>query len=625
MGFRFAFGILALTWALARATFAAQAAPVASTTCANTPSYSTCEMVFELSPQDAGAHPNPYTSVELTVTFRSPRQHSYALPGYWDGANRMVVRFSPVEPGNWDYLVTSNIAAWNNQRGNFSAAQSDSKGFIHPAALHHWTYTEKANGLDQGHLWMGVSEPRYAYLDEAASRAVADARATQKFTHFRVSLYGAAADPAIFRGPDVPNTAFFQALDQRIRYLNQKGMIADIVLSHRPADVLKYLANPDSRRRFVRYVVGRYAAFNVTWQAVDQFEGDPDGRALLKEMGTVLKQADPYQHPRTAGALLTSAPLLDDHWMDFVSYGTADDNIGAVEHQLYPVPFVNGNFGREDSGAGKQGPNDVDAATFRHRLWNATMNGQYVTYANTGSGQQYLDSPGAKAMSVWFDVMSATRHWEMEPFFDIDNGRAIALEDSDYLVYIEKPGPIELVVERHAYDILWINPANGETTRKKWTGDHFTSEPPDRSHDWLLRVVRLSRIESMGKSYKLESRQDGDGNFLPIALQEIEANTAKVPFIIEQPTGDLPLSAPVKYSAKITKDSRGTRSVRWLWVGDVAADGQGFRVLATAQSGTFQLPPDIATQFPAIMHLRLYGMNANGKVYEVDSGCGIVK
>src|ERR1035438_6584702 len=172
------------------------------------------------------------------------------------------------------------------------------------------------------------------------------------------------------------------------------------------------------------------------------------------------------------------------------------------------------------------------------------MDGQYVTYANTGSGTPYLDSPGAKAMSVWFDILSSTRHWEMEPYFDIDNGRGLALEDSDYLVYIEKPGPIELIVEHHSYDILWINPANGETVRKKWSGDHFTSEPPDRSHDWLLRVVRLSRIESMNKSYKLESREDHDGNFAPIAIQEIEANTAKVPFAIEQPSGDLPFAAP---------------------------------------------------------------------------------
>src|ERR1035437_9339607 len=599
MGFRLAFGILGI----ASLALRAQTAAPAESPCANTPSYTTCELVFELTDQEASAHPNPYATVELTVEFRSPRAHSYALAGFWDGGRRLRVRFSPTEAGQWDYLVTSNIEGWNGQKGNFTTAASDSRGFIRPGALHHWEYTEKANGLDQPHLWMGVSESRMAFVDDAAFRAMADGRASQNFTHVRIPLVGIGSDPALFQGRDVPNLAFFQQLDQRVRYLNQKGILADLSLARSPAALATAFPSPEQRRRFARYVAGRYAAMNVTWQAAERFEDDLDGRAVLKDFGAALKQADPYQHPRTAGAKTTSAPLLDDGWMDFAAYGTSDDTVQAVEHQLYPVPFVNLNFGREDSGAGKSGANDMDAATLRHRLWNATMNGQYPTYANTGSGAQYLNSPGAKAMSVWFEVMSGTRHWELEPYFDIDNGRALALEDVEYLVYIEKPGPIELIVERHSYDVFWINPADGESIRKKFSGDHFTTEPPDKLHDWILHVVRLSHMESMNKSYKFESRE------VPIGMQEVEANTSKVPFAIEAPAGDLSVTKPVEFAAKLTKESRATRSMRWLWLGDVAADGQGFRVLATGQKGTFAIPPDLAKNYPAVMHLRLYGMN----------------
>ena len=51
------------------------------------------------------------------------------------------------------------------------------------------------------------------------------------------------------------------------------------------------------------------------------------------------------------------------------------------------------------------------------------MDGQYVTYAGSG--------PGAKQMTVWFDFMSDTRHWELEPYFDVDGGThvAVVLED----------------------------------------------------------------------------------------------------------------------------------------------------------------------------------------------------
>jgi hypothetical protein len=184
-----------------------------------------------------------------------------------------------------------------------------------------------------------------------------------------------------------------------VRYLNQKGMTADLILAGGAGLLTKTFPSWEQRRRFIRYLVGRYGAMNVTWQGVDRFEDYPDGRALLKEIGGLLKQLDPYQHPRTTGARVTSAPLLDDGWMNFAAYGTADDQVGAIEHQLYAVPFVNLDFGREDSGAGKRDPNDVDTAAFRKRMWNAAMNGQAVTYANTGSGAQlYLGTVAASEL-----------------------------------------------------------------------------------------------------------------------------------------------------------------------------------------------------------------------------------
>src|ERR1035441_3386232 len=93
----------------------------AQSTCNNTPAYSPCEMVFELGEKDAAANPHPYVSVDLRVEFRSPRRRTYALPGYWDGGRRMLIRFSPTEAGEWNYLVTSNIAERNQKTGTLTA------------------------------------------------------------------------------------------------------------------------------------------------------------------------------------------------------------------------------------------------------------------------------------------------------------------------------------------------------------------------------------------------------------------------------------------------------------------------------------------------------------------------
>jgi len=343
---------------------------------------------------------------------------------------------------------------------------------------------------------------------------------------------------------------------------------------------------------------------HITWHGVEHFEDTLDARALLKEIGSILKELDPYQHPRTTGARVTSAPLLDDGWMNFASYGSNDSNINAIEHQLYAAPFVNFDFGAETT----------DTVAFRHRLWNVAMDGQSPTYA-PGSGLR-LDSAGAKQMSVWYDFFADTRYWELEPYYEVDGGRALALEDIEYIVYIEKPGPLELTVEKHGYDVYWVNPADGEVIKgKKFSGDHFTGQPPDRSHDWILHVVREGRLESMNRSYKFESRE--------IVLQEIEANSPKVPFAIDQPSGDLTRKAAAPYVAKLTKETRATRTMWFLWTGDVSAGGQGYRVIGTGASGTMRTLNGIAKEFPAIMHLRLYGMNANGKVYALDRALSI--
>jgi hypothetical protein len=602
MGIRWA----ACAAALLAAGLRAQAPPAASA-CNNTPAYSPCELVFELGGADATAHPQPYLTVDLRIEFRSPRRRTLAMPAFWDGGRRMVVRFSPTEAGGWDYHVTSNVATWNDQTGSFTAAASESPGFLRAANAHHWAYTERnARGLDQAHLWMGATETGFAAMDEAAFRATAEARGAQKFTHLRGLALPAEGVKGAFSSSGLPDVAWFQRLDGRVRYLNQKGMTADLILAGTAADLAAAFPRPDQRRRFVRFMVARYAAFAVTWEAAGRFEDDLDARAQLAEIGAALKDLDPYQHPRTSGARQTSTPLLDDKWMDFASQGAFDDSLGAIEHQLYAVPFVNQGLGREG---------DIDADTFRHRLWNATMDGQYVT------GGPALNSPGAKAMTAWFEFMSGTRYWELEPYFDVDGGRAVALEDIEYVVYVEKPGPVELTVEKHGYEVYWVNPIDGTATplKKKFSGEHFTGEPPDRSHDWVLHVVREGQLQSMARSVKFSSREHD------IVLQEVEANTAKVPFAIEQPNGNLPADKPVPYAAKLTRESRATRSMMWLWMGEVAASRQGRRVLATGQKGTFTLPPALVRELPADMHLRLYGMNANGKIYELDTAFGIAR
>jgi hypothetical protein len=583
--------------------------------CPPTPAYSPCELVFDLSDQELEAHPNPYLTVELHAEFRSPQYKTFLVPAFWDGGRRMVIRFAPTEPGEWDYRITSNIQRFDDKQDKFTATESGSLGFIEVANVHHWAYTAKR----KPHLWMGDTCYRFAVIDRALFEKMIDVRAEQKFNHLRgLVLGGGAEDQKGYSGPDHPNPEFFREVDQRILYMNRKGIIADLVLAGDENHLAKLFPTWQQRERYIRYLVARYAAMNITWQGVQEFEEYEDGRDLLKEIGLLLKKMDPYEHPRSTHTVATSAPLLPDGWMDYIVYQSSDDAVGAIEHQLYAVPQVNAEFAYEDSGAGKSHKHHVDTDTFRHRLWNATMDGQYPTFGNTGTyggknfppDGKYLDSPGAHQMTAWFDFFSRTRHWDLEPFFDVDGGRALALPGVEYIVYVEKPGPVEILTEKKSYDVYWFNPITGEFTKEKknYKGERFSGEPPDRTHDWVLHLSRDGHKEGMLRSYRFESRR--------VLMQIVELDPKRLPYEVVEPSGDtLPVATPIPYAVKLTRETRATRSMMYLWTGEATADAQGFRVLGTGEKGTFRIPSAIVRQFPAVLNLRVTAMNANGKLY----------
>ncbi|MGH9559403.1 MAG: DUF5060 domain-containing protein [Bryobacteraceae bacterium] len=521
---------------------------LAQPSCPSTPVWSPCDLAFDLQPGENAA------TVQLRGEFRSS-QRTYLMPAFRDG-NRLVLRFSPTEPGIWSYRLTSNVKRLDGTEGRFSAGESDSPGFVRVANVHHFQY----EGTGKGHLWMATALDRFVSMPRDQFDQFVDRRAKEKFTHLRVTLD---------RGTDLREAA------ERIRAINAKGITADLALGSIPDD-------PREREQYITDIVARFAAMNVTWMGIPSFENTPHNRAALKDAGAIIAKLDPYQHPRTTLATTTSGGLLGDGWMTMIDYGTPDPNIGAVEHQLFQVPGI-------DSGI--HNVND---------LWNATMNGQYPA---SGSGQY---------MTAWFDFMSGNRYWELEPYFDAKGGRAIALDGVEYIVYMEKPGPVSVKVESHGYDIAWINPETGERIKEKgYKGGRYTGEPPDTAHPWVLHISREGAKGRMLKSWKFESR--------PVPVQEIEQNADKIPFEIDAPAaGDISISYPPYFALKARRETPATKSLLVEWTGEVLVNGEGYRVIGTGREGTMHIPASVAPTIPTPLSVRVALLNAYGKAYVLD-------
>jgi len=537
--------------------------------CPDTLVYSVCDIVFDLNDAEAQAHPEPWKSVQLSAEVKSPRFRTFLAYAFWDGGRRLVIRVTPTDDGLWELKLTSNIARFDKQALKFNGLPSESVGFIQKANVHHWRNT----GSQKGHLWLGVELWDLAIAAEESFESVK----AQRATHVRT----------LFEPVWPPDPKRFSEFEKRISRLNQDGIVVDIVLAGPNNALTKVLPDWSTREKYFRYAISRLAPYNVTWEIVKDWETYRDARSLLKDLGLLIQKLDPHGHPRSAYPVSSTSAFVRDGWMTHILCNGEDPAIPAIEHQLYPMPIIS---------IGKRMSTKV--------LWNAIMAGSYLGYG------------ASKAMA---DVLEKMRYWELEPYFDASNGRVVALVDTEYLLFVDRPGIVEVEVEKHGYDVAWIDASTGERIpQKEYKGEHFIGEPPSKDREWLLHLSREGRKEGMLKSYKFESQ--------PMLMQEVELDPKRIPFTVDiKDSTDFKADTPIPYQVTITKDTRATRFMQYLITADVPTELQGMRVVSTSPKGPMTLPSALATKFPAVLNIRITGMNSNGKIYFIDRIARLVK
>jgi hypothetical protein len=548
-----------------------------------------CEISFDLQPNDLPTEASIYKDEPLTVEFRSPRSTTYLMHPFPDGTQRLRVRFTPTEAGDWTYKITGSIARFNDKESRFNVADSPSStGVVGIANLRHfWTTGKKP------HLWFGAEAPVHS-LDQATFEKWLDDRKRDGFTHIRAHVLTSSASLQPFLANHEPNPAYFAALDDRLLAVAVRGLTADLILADKAFAASALLARRDDNEALIRYLCARYAGLNVTWQGIQAFEATPGSRALLRDLGELLNRYDAFQHPRSTDARDSSSPLIADRWMNYIIESSANPQLGAVEHQFTEMPSVHV-------------VQATDPAGFRHELWNAIANGEYPSVSYTA----LQNDQNVKAAQTWFRVISGTRHWELEPYFDVDGGRAVGLQEVEYLIYAERPGIVEINLPKHKYNPVWVNPSTGdEIPMKDYKGEVLSRATPDNSHDWVLTVPRDGEKQNMAKYYYFES--------VDPPIQEVEVDASKAPFEVVEPAGDsLSLSDPIPYSVKITRANRASRTVQYAWWGESVASGEGARLLGVGASGKSDSLAKYAPDAPNL-NLRVEAINANGKAYEID-------
>jgi hypothetical protein len=596
--------------------------------CQPTPVYEPCEISLEMSEQEAAKHTNPYMTVELRAEFRSPKGGTTkVMPGFWDGGRAFKLRFAPDFEGRWDFRLISNLPSVDKKIASFEATPARSPGFIQVFNTRYFKHQQE----NTPHYWLGDTCYTFATIPLAVFRQIIDKRAEQKFNHLRGLVLGPEEQARkVLADPESPLLEHFQEVDRRVVYMNQKGILYDLVMGGDENELAELLPKRQQRERYARYLVARYGSYNITWQGVQEFEEYEDGRGFLKEIYSHIQKWDPYQHPRSTHAVTTSSPLMGDGWMSYIVQQSSDANLAAVDYEITGAPFVNAEFAYEDSGAGKSHAHHVDSDEFRHRMWRAAIHGQYITYGNTGTyggskfavDPRFLDAPGVGYVQHLHDFFQQTRYFDLQPYYRVEGGEALGLQvvpydeekpmGVEYIVYVEKPGPVELLIPKHKYDVSWFNPLDGTwiDQKEKFNGERFRSSgPPDASHDWVLYVRREGKKENFNKSFYLESRL--------ARMKKIETAQADLPFAIQLPdVEELVAGQEFEFNATLTKDTRVAKKMYWLWTAEVAGSGVGARVLGSSQFGRFKIPKRLTQHYPATIQVRLLGVDGAGTVFE---------
>ena len=349
----------------------------------------------------------------------------------------------------------------------------------------------------------------------------------------------------------------------------------------------------------------RYAS---PWQSLLEWESHPSGAALAEEVGKSVAKHDPYKHPKSTGATVTSAPLFEDGWQDYLIQNRVDPALAAIEYESHPSPFVNTGVG-------------VGATTeiARKQAWGAAMRGHYVTLSDSGAS---AESPAARQMAVWRD--SSRRFALFRPPTSLQGRRRGRSGPPAVPRWSENPmgvainglspnsrGRSNSWMPRHEYKVSWYDPSNGAwfDQKKKFKGDRYRSHTPDNERDWVLYVRREGKKEGHNKSFVLESKK-------PL-IREVEHSPSELPFEIELPSGnEIQAGRDHEFNATLRKNTIAARRMLWLWTGEVAGTDRGPRVLGTVQSGRFAVPGDLTPRYPATLSVRLVGIDGAGRLFE---------
>jgi hypothetical protein len=518
---------------------------------------------LELRVEAAHAYNNPYRDVTLHAEFRGPDNQLLLVPGFWDGDNVWKIRFAPITTGTWTWRTRCSALddhGLHDRSGMIVAApwspaeidqNPNRRGFVQVhLSGRFFTYADGTPFLWLGDtLWAGHrigcnGSDLAVYLQDRQRKGftVIQILAAQVSGEEGAERNNSYFDPApgdfVNEGGaaythryDRINPRYFQYLDTRLQMMLDAGLVPCLFGVWGKDLGRMGVAN---LAEYWRYLIARYAAYNVLWSVAGEYFFTPDEQGWRK-VGQMIDATDPYAHPTS---LHSTAPhsgsrhYQRDHWYDFNliqvghAYGLRHfvETLPLSDYRMEPTkPSIMSESWYEHHattlGEGDQRFDDRDirfvsyvpllqgcvGQTYgAHGIWSwaGERDAHSDTFNHPFHWRDDLDLPGSAQMRHLRSLMDQIKWWALEPHPEIVSATAPinvycgAVPGREYVVYATGgDGLVMVFLPPGDYWGRWFDPRTGAWRDAEGVGQWYgsfwrwTARPPD-DQDWIL-VVRV--------------------------------------------------------------------------------------------------------------------------------------
>ncbi len=450
--------------------------------------------IYEIRLLSEAKHSNPF-DVNVSATVSGPENRKLQVPGFYDGDGVWKVRFSPDALGLWSWTTTSDDPELSGQTGEVRCVKNTHPQ-IHGGLMidaehpYHFIYQDGTRyfllGYECDWLWaLDLNSPDTEqlerFINEISDYGAFNHVVTQTYAHYtkwateipmppRIAPTKLYAWEGTNKEPDHArlNLKYWQHYDRMMDILQEKGIIAHIMVTVWN----KFVNWPEQRSadddRFWKYVMARYQAYsNVVWDVSKEAQNRPD--EYWDDRFEFIRKYDAHRRLLTIHSLWHRHEDTKRKYCDFISdqqHNKWHEHI-IDRRKFKECPVMNIEYGYElghiETYLVIQYPDEV-----RRRMWVISMAGGYTTYYYSPTAWDVISHdiipPGYSYCKHLHSFFTETRYWEMEPRDDLVNlGHCLANEGKEYIVYLPDGGAVTLNVQTAELPLVarWFDPRCG--------------------------------------------------------------------------------------------------------------------------------------------------------------------